>query len=81
MAGNASGVRTAPEVLAEAPGRLRRLITDEGYDADSLRADLRAEGITPIIPGTHACKRRIRHDKRRYRERRRIKATFDRDPL
>src|SRR5215211_6886698 len=32
--GNASNVRTAPEVLADAPGRVRRLIADRGYDAD-----------------------------------------------
>ncbi|WP_244475822.1 transposase, partial [Methylobacterium sp. Leaf93] len=38
--GNASDVRTAPDVLAEAPGRIRRLTADKGYDADWLRADL-----------------------------------------
>jgi transposase len=75
-AGNASDVKTAPDVLADAPGRIRRLIADMGYDADWLRADLRAKGITPIIPGTRARKRKIRHDRRRYRERWRIEATF-----
>ena len=69
-------MRTAPGVLAEAPGRIRRLIADKGYDANWLRADLRERGITPVIPGTQARKRRIRHDKRRYRERWRIEATF-----
>jgi transposase len=54
-------------VLADAPGRIHRLAADKGYDADWLRADLRAKGITPI-----------RHDKRRYRERWRIEATFNR---
>src|SRR4051812_21024217 len=72
--GNASDVRTAPEVLAQAPGRICRLIADKGYDADWLRADLRNNGITPVIPSTRARKRRIRHDKRRYRERWRIEA-------
>ena len=76
--GNASDVRTASEVLAEAPGRIHRLSADKGYDADWLRADLRAQGITPIIPGKRGRKRRIRHDKRRYRERWRIEATFNR---
>jgi transposase len=71
-------VRTAPEVLAEAPGRIRRLTGDKGYDADWLRADLRGNGITPIIPGKRGRKRHIRHDKRRYRERWRIEATFNR---
>jgi transposase len=74
--GNASDVRTAPEVLAEAPGRIRRLIADKGYDADWLRADLQEKGITPLIPGIRTRKRKIRHDKRRYRERWRIEATF-----
>jgi len=74
--GNASDVRTAPEVLAEAPGRIRRLIADKGYDADCLRADLREKGINPVIPGIRTRKRKIRHDKRRYRERWRIEATF-----
>ena len=35
--GNASDVTTAPAVLAEAPGRIRRLTADKGYDADWLR--------------------------------------------
>ena len=69
-------MKTAPDVLADAPGRIRRLIADKGYDADWLRADLRANGITPIIPGTRARKRKIRHDRRRDRERWRIEATF-----
>ena len=76
--GNASDVTTAPAVLAEAPGRIRRLAADKGYDADWLRADLRAEGITPVIPGKRGRKRRICHDQRRYRERWRIEATFSR---
>jgi transposase len=65
-------------VLAEAPGRIRRLAADKGYDAGWLRAALRERGIMPIIPGKRGRKRRIRHDKRRYRERWRIEATFNR---
>ena len=66
--GNASDITTAPAVLAEAPGRIRRLAADKGYDADWLRADLREKGITPIIPGKRGRKRKIRHDRRRYAE-------------
>ncbi|MBP1178473.1 transposase [Methylobacterium sp. PvR107] len=73
--GNASDVTAAPAVLAEAPGRIRRLSADKGYDADWLRADLRRSGI---MPGKRSRKRRIHHDKRRYRERWRIEATFNR---
>ena len=58
--GNASDVTAAPAVLAEAPGRIRRLSADKGYDADWLRADLRKNGITPIIPGKRGRKREIR---------------------
>ena len=76
--GNASDVTTAPAVLAEAPGRIQRLAADKGYDADWLRADLRKSGITPVIPGKRGRKRKIRHDKSRYRERWRIEATFNR---
>ncbi|KNY23846.1 transposase [Methylobacterium sp. ARG-1] len=76
--GNASDVTTAPAVLAEAPGWIRRLAADKGYDADWLRADLRAQGITSVIPGQRGRKRGIRHDKRRYHERWRIEATFNR---
>jgi transposase len=60
------------------PGRIRRLSADNGYDADWLRAGLRAKSITSVIPGKRGRKNRIRHDKRRYRERWRIAATFNR---
>ena len=32
--GYASDVRTAPAVLTAAPGHIRRLMADKGYDAD-----------------------------------------------
>ena len=67
--GNASDVKTAPAVLDKAPGRVRRLIADNGYDADWLRQDLRQHGISVVIPGTRARKRKIRLDKRRHRDR------------
>jgi transposase len=74
--GNASDLTVAPDVLAAAPGRLRRLIADKGYDADALRRDLRAAGTTPIIPGRRTRKRAIRHDRNRYKDRWRIEAAF-----
>jgi transposase len=69
-------VRTAPEVLAKAPGRLKRLIADRGFDANWLRRDLKAADTTPIIPGTRSRKRPVQHDAVRYRDRWRIEATF-----
>ncbi|GAB6971115.1 hypothetical protein JCM16408A_18630 [Methylobacterium phyllosphaerae] len=58
--------------------RIHRLSADKGYDADWLRTDLRRNGITPVIPGKRGRKRRIRHNRSRYRERRRIEAMFNR---
>ncbi len=72
--GNASDVKTAPAVLDKAPYPVRRLIADKGYDADWLRQDLREQGISVVIPGTRARKRKIRLDKRRYRDRWRVEA-------
>lgn len=69
-------MRTAPELLATTPGHLKRLIADRGYDAAWLRRDLRRAGTSPIIPGTRSRKRPVRYDRRRYRERWRIEATF-----
>jgi transposase len=64
---NASDVTAAPAVLAEAPGRIRRPSANSGYDANWLRPDRCKRGR----------KRRLRHDKQRYRERWRIEATFN----
>lgn len=55
--GNASDVRTAPVVLAQAPGRMRHLAADKGYDADWLRTNLRESGITPVNPGKRGRRR------------------------
>ncbi len=75
--GNASDVSTAPAVLAQALGRMRRLLADRGYDANALRAALREGGTTPIIPGRRCRKRPIRHDKRRSQDRWRIATRYD----
>ena len=69
-------MKTAPDVLRAAPGRFKRLLADKGYDADWLRKDLRARGVTPVIPGTRARKRPVRYDKTRYRDRWRTEAAF-----
>ena len=76
--GNSSDVTAAPDVLAQAPGRMRRLLADRGYDADHLRRRLRTNGTTPVIPGRRSRKRPIQHDKRRYRDRWRIEASIGR---
>ena len=74
--GDSSDVRTATAMLVAAPGRIRRLLADKGYDADCLRADLRKAGIVPVIPGRRSRKRPIRHDKKRDKDRWRAEAMF-----
>ena len=73
--GQVADISAAPVLLAKID-RLRRLIGDKGYDADSLRAALRSQRATPVIPGRSNRKRKIRHDPVRYRERWRIEAAF-----
>ncbi len=69
-------MKVAPELIAAAPGRLRRLAADRGYDADAPRHSLRSAGTLPIIPGRRTRKRPIRHDQARYKDRWRIEAAF-----
>ncbi len=52
--------------------------TSELHHHQGRDPDLRAQGTTPVIPGIRTRKRRIRHDKSRYRERWRIEAAFNR---
>jgi len=74
-AGNVSDVWAVDELLDHA-GPLRRVIADKGYDANSLRARIKAAGATPVIPGRINRRRAIRYDRQRYRDRWRIEATF-----
>ena len=69
-------MKVASTVIAAAPGRVRRLIADRGYDANSLRHELRSIGTRPIIPGRRTRRRPIRHDTTRYKDRWRIEAAF-----
>lgn len=73
--GNISDIRAAEDLIAAA-GRIGHLIADKGYDADPLRARLRAQGAKPVIPGRRGRKRAIRLDARRYKERWRIENAF-----
>lgn len=73
--GNTSDIKAA-ELLKECVTRFRRLVADRGYDADSFRKTLSEAGTTPVIPGRINRKKRIRHDKKRYRDRWLIEAMF-----
>ena len=48
--GNTADITGAALLLDQAP-RMKRLIADRGYDANALRARLRGQGTTPVIPG------------------------------
>jgi len=65
-------------MLISQAGPFRRLIADRAYDADQLRKELRKADVVPVIPGRRNRKQPIRYDKRRYKERWRIEATFSR---
>lgn len=54
------------------------LLADRGYDADRFREALKDKGIKPFIPGRKSRGKPIRHDKRRYKRRNRIKIMFGR---
>ena len=73
--GNRSDVRAA-EALIDATRRFKKLVADRGYDFDRFRRSLRQGGTKPVIPGRIHRKRKIKHDKRRYRDRWRIEAAF-----
>ncbi len=52
------------------------LLADKGYDADAIRADLRARRIDAVIPGRSNRKQPIIHDRTLYKERNRIERMF-----
>jgi transposase len=68
-----SDISAAPDLL-EHTGRMRYLLGDKGYDADSLRRSLRDAGAVPVIPGRR--NRTIRYDKQRYRDRHLVENAF-----
>ncbi len=54
------------------------MLADQGYDADWFPDALKDKGIRPCIPGWKSRGKAIRHDKRRYRRRNRLKIMFGR---
>ena len=73
--GNIADVTVAPGLLERA-GKARYVLADKGYDADALRRTVRQAGAVPVIPGRSGRKRRIRHDRTRYRDRHLIENAF-----
>lgn len=73
--GNVADVKAAGLLLHRAAGA-RYLIADKGYDANAIRKSLRQAGKVPVIPGRSNRKRKIVHDKARYRDRHLVENAF-----
>lgn len=74
-AGNVADSTAAPALLQGLRGA-NYVLGDKGYDADALRALLRAGKTIPVIPGRRNRRRKIRYDELRYRERHLIENAF-----
>ena len=73
--GNIADISAAPGLLAAMPPP-RRLLADKGYDANSLRNALGAQGTEAVIPSTASRKRAIPYDTVAYRDRNMIERAF-----
>ncbi len=77
MPGEISNYTGAAALLDGLP-KAECLMADRGYDADWFRDALKDKGIKPCIPGRKSRGKPIKHDKRRYKRRNRIKIMFGR---
>ena len=75
--GNVADISMAIPIL-EGIGRPKRLIADKAYDADKLRAWLKARRIKPVIPSTASRNKPYPLDKAAYRRRNAIERMFGR---
>ncbi len=75
--GNHAGITEAPALLDKCPAPTR-LLADKGYDANTLRARLKASHTEAVIPSTRSRKTPIPHDVEAYRDRNRIERAFGR---
>lgn len=76
-AGQVSDYTEAAALLGSLP-RADWLVADWGYNADWLRKAIEDKGIKICIPGRSSRKKTVKHDKRRYKRRSRIKIMFGR---
>jgi IS5 family transposase len=86
-AGRVSDYMGAAALLQDLP-KAEWLLADRGYDADWYREALKDKGIKVCIPGRKNRKKKIRHDRRRYKRSNRIEIVWppqrlaqDRNPL
>ena len=54
------------------------LLSDKGYNADAIRADLAGRNIEAVIPGRSNRRVKIEHDRTLYKQRNRIETMFGR---
>jgi transposase len=76
-AGQVSDYMGAAALLKGLP-KAEWLLADRGYDADWYREALKDKGIRVCIPERKNRKKKIRHDRRRYKRRNRIEIMFGR---
>ena len=75
--GNTADCVMAQECVSLIPG-IKELLADKGYDTDAFRAFLKQQNIRPVIPGKSNRKKRIRHDRKAYKNRNVIERCFGR---
>jgi transposase len=68
---------TCAQALLEGLERRAIVIADKGYDADRIRALIRAQGAIPNIPNTSNRKKRFRWSKALYRHRNQVERFFN----
>lgn len=59
----------APALIQAAGGRFDRLLADRGYDSNTIRAAIAAQGAEVVIPATRSRKADIPYDRQAYRAR------------
>jgi len=68
---------TAAEALLAGLEPRTIVLADKGYDADSVRSCIRAQGAIPNIPNRSNRKKKYRWKKALYRERNRVERFFN----
>lgn len=57
--------------------KAKAVLADKGYDANHLRAAIRKRRMRIVIPSTRSRKRKIRYDRKIYRERNLVERCFN----
>jgi transposase len=73
--GNTAECTLAETCVSLIPG-IKELLADKGYDSDSFRTFLKSRSIKPVIPGRSHRKKKIRYDKKAYKNRNTVERCF-----